>query len=348
MVLLGCVHSLAAGDGGTIKVLAGIPAIDRWMYPHNPTPGTRVTASTFSFLPSTGVDDRFGQFIIKFDTVAAGVPAGLGVENYEIHRMSVSAVYASSDSLPYDPSEDPLGSLGPFATFEDPDLGRPLELHGTAFRGGFTAASFQENSAYGSRNAFAFSFDGLGVARDVSNHVTQGLPSEPWALGRVLHGGVPLAAGETIPMYAQVVFEINLGIPRVADYVRQGLHQGFIWFTLSSLHPASGPGSGGFPAYFTKEHPEQAIYQDVAPRMEAEYSLPLRVESFTRDSVGEVGITWNAVPGFRYVVESCENPAVGNWLPLQVLTTLVPASLHWSGTRSASREFFRIARSSLP
>ena len=340
---------LSAGGTGPFTVTMPEPAGDRWMYPHNPTPGTRATASTFSFLPDTGVDDRFGQFLIKFDTVAAGVPAGLGAENYEIHRLRLTAVYASYDSLPYDPTEDPLGSVGPAATLADPDAGRPLELHGTAFRGGFTAATFQESSPYGNRNAFASSFDAAGIARDVSNNVTLGYESRPWAIGRITtSGGVPLEPGGIIPVYARVDFEINFDIPGVSDYVRQGLHQGILWFTLSSFHPVSGPGSGGFPAYFTKEHPEQAIYQDVAPTLEAEYSLPLRVAAFHRDPTGSTALTWNGSPGFQYVVEGTEDLVSDVWSPLGTFTTTAPASLHWSGNSSPPCAFFRIARTPLP
>ncbi|MEZ5303359.1 MAG: hypothetical protein R3F11_22370 [Verrucomicrobiales bacterium] len=68
------------------------PSLDRWMYPQNATPGTRALASTFSALPSDGgVDDRFGQFLIGFET-SSSHPAGLGQENYRITRASVTAV----------------------------------------------------------------------------------------------------------------------------------------------------------------------------------------------------------------------------------------------------------------
>ena len=343
------VAAVQAGGTGPFTATSPEPAGDRWMYSNNPTPGSRATASTYSFLPSTGVDDRFGQFVIKFDTVAAGIPAGLGAENYEIHRLRLTAIYASNDSLPYDSTEDPLASLGPAATVADPDAGRPLELHGTAFRGGFTAATFQETSPYGSRNAFASSFDAAGGARDVSNNVTLGYESVPWAIGEITtSAGDTLEPGGIIPVYARVSFEINTAILGVGDYVRQGLNQGFLWFTLSSFHPVSGPGSGGFPAYFTKEHPEQAIYHDVAPTLETEYSLPLRIVAFHRDPAGNTGLTWNGSPGFQYVVEGAEDLASGVWSPLGTFTTAAPAALNWSGNTSSPRAFFRIARTPLP
>ena len=356
-LLLG-VSGLAAGGTGPWVAHASVPAADRWMYSNNQTPGTRTSASTFSFLPFTGVDDRFGQFIIKFNTAAMGIPASLGPANYDVHRLVLTCVYQSSDPLPYDPTEDPRSSLGSAAAIADPDAGRPLELHGTGFRSGYTSATFQETSPFGSRNAFASSFDELAAARDVTNSVTAGIESYPWAIGKIsaavdLNADpvvyLPLLPGELIPVYAHVAFEINMALPGVADYVRQGLHQGFLWFTLSSFHPVSGPGSGGFPAYFTKEHPEQAQFGDVAPTLDAEYSLPLRVASFHRPAGGNgTTLTWNGSPGFTYVVERTDDPAQGVWSPAGTFVTASPVDLTWSGETAPPRGFFRIARIKQP
>lgn len=356
-LLLG-VSGLTAGGTGPYSAYAAEPAGDRWMYPNNSTPGTRPVASTFSFLPFLGVDDRFGQFVVKFDTVAAGIPAGLGPSNYDLHRLVFTAVYASSDSLAYDPSEDPRSSLGPAATIADPDPGRPLELHGTSFRSGFTAATFQETSPFGSRNAYASGFDTAGVARDVSNSVTLGFDSYPWAIGKISKPVdldadpvvyVPLQPGEAIPIHSHVTFEINLALPGVSDYLRQGLHDGFLWFALSSFHPVTGPGSGGFPAYFTKENPEQALYGDVASFLEADYSLPIRVASFSRPAGNNTAsLTWNGSPGFSYVVESTQDLARGVWAPLASLTTTIPSMLTWTGSAASPRAFFRITRTPQP
>lgn len=356
-LLLG-VSGVSAGDAGSYSAHAPEPAADLWMYPNASSPGTRGMASTFSYLPYTGVDDRFAQFVIKFDTVAAGIPAGLGPGNYDVHRLVLTAVYGSSDSLPYDPTEDPRASLGSAATIADPDAGRPLELHGTGFRGGFSASTFLESSGFGSRNAFASSFDAAGVARDVTNNVTLGYDSDPWAIGKVSapvdinaepRVYVPLTPGQTIPVYSHVAFEINMGIPGVADYVRQGLHRGSLWFTISSFHSVTEMSSSGFPAYFTKENTEQAIYHDVASTLDAEYSLPIRITAFNRNSVANtVSLTWNGSPGFRYIVEKTDDLVTGVWSQLGTFTTAAPAPLSWSGTSVSPHAFFRIARSPQP
>jgi len=352
------VSALTAGGTGPFVVNVPVPAGDRWMYPSNSTPGLRTTASTFSFLPFTGVDDRFAQFIIKFDTVAAGIPAGLGVDHYEIHQLVLTAVYSSADSLPYDATEDPRASLGGSSSIPDSDPGRPLELHGTGFRGGFNAATFQENSPFGMRNAYANGFDSGGVARDVSNSVSLGFDSHPWAIGAVEilanpeavpKEYVPLAVGAIIPVYARVSFQINLALPGVADYVRQGLNQGFLWFTLSSFHPVDGQDGVGFPAYFTRDHPEQTLFQDVAPSLDAEYSLPIRITEFKRDSTAKtVSLKWNGSPGFQYIVERSDDLVAGSWLPAETVTTTTPTALMWSGESPSDRSFFRVSRSPIP
>jgi len=357
MIILG-VSGVTAGGVGPFVMKAPAPAGDRWMYPSNSTPGTRQIASTFSFLPSPGVDDRFGQFLIKFDTVAAGVPAGLGVENYQIHQIVLTAVYASTDSVIYDATEDPRASLGAAGSIPDTDPGRPLELHGTGFRGGFTASSFQETSPFGTRNAYANGFDLTGGARDVSNSVSLGYESYPWAIGEIKtvvdsnavpREYIPLAVGAIIPVYAHVSFKINLALPGVADYVRQGLNQGFLWFTLSSFHPVDGQNGVGFPAYFTRDHPEQTLFQDVAPFLEAEYSLPLQITAFERDSTARtVSLTWNGSPGFQYTVERSDNLGAGSWFAVGSLTTPTPAALVWSADSPSNRSFFRILRYRIP
>lgn len=359
MLLAGA--GIAKADGtGPYASHAAEPAGDRWMYPNNSTPGTRATASTFSYLPFAGADDRFGQFLIKFNTVAAGIRAGLGAQNYDVRKLVLTAVYTSNGNLPFDPTEDPRASLGAAATIPDPDAGRPLELHGTGFRGGYTAATFQETSPFGTpeRNAYAAGFDAAGVARDVTNNVTLGFDGVPWAIGQVSepvdldavpHVYRPLAAGALIPVYSHVTFEINMDLPGVANYVRQGLDQGFLWFALSSFHPVTGPDSAGFPAYFTRDHPEQAEFHDVAATLDAEYSLPVRIITFSRDQAGSAAhLTWNGSPGFQYAVETTDDPATGVWSKLGTYSTAVPAPLSWNGTGAATRTFFRIARSPQP
>lgn len=339
---------------------AAVPAADRWMYSFNGTPGTRTIASTFSALPqSAGVDDRFGQFLLKFDTLAAGIPAGLGPENYDPQRVVLTVVLAAGENIAYDPTADPRASHGASAV-ADPDPGRPLELHGTGFRHGFSAASFMENSPFGgsapgARNAHALGFSPDGLARDVSHNVTLGFDAPPWAIGkiRVLPAGetawVELPAGAPIPAYARAVFEIDLSLPGVIDYVRKSFHQGFLWLSLSSFHSATQQGVAGYPAFFTKEHPEQQLFGDVASSLSVDYTLPLRIHSFIH--AGAVSrIEWNASPGFGYQVQQSPDMGAGSWLGLtpEPVATPLPARLFMEVPTAGARGFFRIVRTSQP
>ncbi len=339
---------------------APVPVVDRWMYSFNATAGSRTTASTFSALPGDGgVDDRFGQFLLKFDTVAADIPAGLGPENYQPEKLVLTTVLAPSENIPYDPTEDPRSSYGPSAT-ADPDSGRPLELHGTGFRGGFTAATFLENSAFGSsdpgmRNAHALGFTPQGEPRDVSRNLTLGFDARPWAIGKVIVPSedettwLELSPGDPIPAYARAVFELDLTLPGVADYVRTSLDQGFIWLAVTSLHSVTQQAAAGYPSYFTKEHPEQALFGDVASSLDVDFSLPFRITAFSRE--GSVSrLKWNASPGFQYHVQDSPDLRSSTWQNLAEVAqvTSIPGHLSFEIPQSGDRRFFRVVRTPLP
>jgi hypothetical protein len=344
---------LRAGGDAPVAVLIPEPSADRWMYFHNGTAGSRATASTFSALPlpagASFFADRAGQFIIRFNTIAAGIPAGMGPENYDVGKLILTAVIAENTGVLYDPTSDPPASHQSGGV-EDPDPGRPIEIHGTGFRGGFTATTFQENSPFGmwdpaGANAFALGFDPAGAARDVSNNVTDGFEPDPWAIGTVR----TRAPGDSLEIHDKLEFRINLALPGVADYVRQSLNRGFIWLTITSLHSTTQQGGSGYPVFFTREHPEHLLFQDVAATMEIEYALPLRIASFSRESAGgAVSLAWNGSPGFRYTVETQTGLSESDWTPLGTFTTAVPAPLTWSGVSTVPRAFFRITRTSMP
>ncbi len=219
------------------------PSADRWMYVSNATPGTRSQATTFSALPGdSGVDDRFGQFLVKFDTAAAGIPPSLGEENYTLTSLVFRATVSSGGTI-YDPTQDDRFTYGEMA-LPDTDAGRPAELHGTGFRNDFTASSFVEDSPFGSgngrsvRNAYALGFDGTGVPRDVSNNIGEDFDSRAWAIGQASG----LSPGDAMPADTVLTFTPDVSDPAIAAYVREGLNRGFVWFTLSSLHPGDHAG----------------------------------------------------------------------------------------------------------
>lgn len=357
--LLG-VLGLRAEGTGPFFATAAEPDFDRRMYPHSPTSGVSPTASTYTALPTDGgVDDRFAQYIVKFNTEAI-VPKGLGPENYDPRDVMLTAIIFKGDL--YDPTEDPRASHGPNA-IPDTDPGRVMEVHGTGFRSPFTAATYQKNSPFGSaapsqRNAYAMGFSPEGVARDVSHNVTLGYDSIPWAVGKAYavvdvdadpKEYVPILPGGSVPKYSKIEFKLNLALPGVAAYVKQGLHDGYLWLTLSSLHSVEEMSSTGYPSYFTKDNSEHEIFRDVAPSLKIEYSLPLNIKSFTRDvAANKAAIQWNGSPGFTYLLERSADLSAASWTPVQTFTTATPATLSWNDTSAAGRMFFRVKRTRQP
>ncbi len=238
-----------------------LPTLDRWMYPFNFTPGARVVGSTFGALGEADFDDRDGQVLLGFDT-GGQVPAGRGRPYYRVTSATLRIACFDGGFL-FDDTYDPIAS---YSSATDPDArdGRPAELFGAGFRGGFGAPSFLENSPFGSprgsyftgvRNAFATDFF-EGVPTDVSNNVS-GRPDLgqepfeviPFAIG-VADGVEP---GDVVPFDTDFVFELNLASADVLGYLRAGLDGGRLRFVLSSLHPAVQQG-GEFVNWYMKEN----------------------------------------------------------------------------------------------
>lgn len=313
------------------------------MYSANSTPGTRPQASTFSALPDgDGTDDRFGQFVFKFDTVAAGIPAGLGVENYDVSSISITATIAQDRLFLYDPTQDDRFTYGAMA-LPDSDPGRPLELHGTGFRNEFTADTFQEDSAFGGgddskRNAFALAFDAAGAPRDVTNNITEDFEPHPFAIGQISG----LSPGSEVPVDTVVQFTIDLSATGVSDYVREGLDRGFIWLTLSSLHPALQQG-GEFVSYYTREDPVHQLFGDAAPTLDLTWSPPSGFTSFSRNTSGLVSLEFAGLPDTTYILQSSPDLTENSWQNLQTFSPTTATTLSWEENSPQPKRFFRIS-----
>lgn len=352
-------------DGtGPFRAEIPVPEADIWMYPHGSGGGDRTSASTFTALPlpasSTGVEDRFAQFVLKFDTdsLAAGILTELGADNYLPEKVVLTAVVLQG-GIPYDPTEDARQTHEPDGT-PDQDAGRPIELYGTGFRGTANDSNYSETSSFGSsaihgRSAYSMGFTPAGTPRDVSHSVTEGIDPQPWAVGRVLVSpaeGEPyeeLEPGAIIPALAHVEFELNLALPGVAAYVRDALNKGHIWFTISSLHSTTEMAANGFPSFYTKENAEHAAFGDVAAFLAIDYSLPVRILSFTHDaSAGTVSISWNGSPKFKYELQRSEELTPQSWSPVNTYQPATAAPLSWNGASSSPKEFFRVIRTPLP
>ncbi len=288
--------------GGIAALAGGVPAVadnfvvndasitfDRWNYPFNGTPGIRGAAPTFGALANESFDERDGQFLIGIDTASLGVPAGLNPSDYQITSLTVEATH-STGTFAYDPTYDGYQSfLDPAdPDFEaDADAGRPIVLTGAALRNGFSeftfdavgdSTRFAQNSSFGgaplagTRNAFAAALDDDGNLIDIGNNIgtnaanDQGFDFTPWAVGstdldpgQTVVEAVPgVSAGSTF------TFDLTpmLSDPDVLNYIQQGLADGGLFFSITSLHE-TGMSGGSNPNFYTRDNFDPAA---IAPQ----------------------------------------------------------------------------------
>ncbi len=237
------------------------PALDRWNYPFNPTPGTRITASTFGNDPlGAEFDNRDGQFVVGFNT-NGNIPVGLGAGNYNVTACTIEITYANDFVAEYDPSVDPFTVFLPEsdpAYTPDTDLGAPIEIYGTGFRGGFTLANWAETSPFGNgsplspsiRNAFALAKNGAGAWVDASNCVRERWTPSPFAVG-VIDG---LKRGQLVPVGTVMRFELDVARADVQEFLGGALDAGRLRLTISSLTKVVQQG-GSFPQFYCRENP---------------------------------------------------------------------------------------------
>lgn len=272
LLLLG----LVAGSGahaGEFTLTPAQPTLDRLMYPFAFDGASRPQGYTFgSFDPR--FDTRDGQILLGWDT-ATLLPTNRPSSRYLLRKVEVVATVASALSFNYDPTHDLVWTYATNhpAYVPDIDLGRPVELVGAAFRGGFTAATFRENSAFGplgpitgtnisigTRNAFAAVFDSTGAMVDLSNNVGQTNAAftgeifefRPWAIGR----NETVVPGDLVPEGTPMTFEVDLSDPFISGYLQGALSSGNLRLFLTSLHPAAQAGFGGggsYPQWYLRE-----------------------------------------------------------------------------------------------
>lgn len=263
-IFVGAGVSVAEAADQPLSFSLASPALDRWNYPFNQTPGYRPTASVWgAFLDddlSPDFDNRDAQMHIAFDT-AGEVEPGLGPEAYTITSAVVTITAADDDSFVYDPTSDPWQSYLPE---DDPEYvddttpGRPAELFGVGFRNGHDAASYEENTTYSPsgqigksiRTTYAVDLPD-GGKRDVSNNIDKRFETHPFAIATTDE----VSPGESVPSDTQFAFALNVDDPHVHAYLQQALDEGAAHFMIASLFPASEDFSGAFPQYYCKEHP---------------------------------------------------------------------------------------------
>ncbi|MBL9139726.1 MAG: hypothetical protein JNK85_27905 [Verrucomicrobiales bacterium] len=268
------------------------PTLDRWFYPFNFEPGVRRVAPTYGSFDYR-FDMRDAQFLLGWDTGTA-IPTNAGPSKYLIQsaRILLTSILPPlpNRAFVYDPTPDHyLSYLTNQPGYRpDDDPGRPVELFGVGYRGGFDAETFLEGSPYGAigpitstnvsirtRNAYAAAYDTNGVLVDVANNIGHlqtnwneaAFPVHPWAIGTTT--AVP--PGGEVPNDAKIEFAVDLTDPQVLGYLQSGLHEGRLRLMVSSLSPANqstagGTGAGGGGAYPWWSTKENLLYDP--PRLE--------------------------------------------------------------------------------
>lgn len=274
--------------------LVSEPAGDRWMYWFGDVNGARAAASVYGAYGTNdyaayNFDDRHGQMFLDFDTTSLA-PKGQGATNYTVSLLKIRLVVNYGNVFRYDPTFDSL------ATYRggqvDSDLGRPIELYGVGYRGGFSLETFRENSPYqtsgsvgnrGVRNAYAMDFIS-GSPTDVSNNVEENFEVRPWAVGQITgqldidgtFSALSLSPGTIVPVDAVMVFTVDLSDPSIRSYVQQGLHAGRLHFMVTSLYEAQQqveavPSFHTKEAYWHRRPPYSELY--LATQMEATVAI---------------------------------------------------------------------------
>lgn len=314
-----------AGGGEATESLSG-PAYDRWMYPFNGSspPGNRPLASTWGTF-SEGFDQRDAQAYFAFD-LTNNVPAGLGPESYEI--VSAQFVATVSDGqFVYDGDGDAWQSYlaATQALYQaDDDAGRPLEVFGAAFRGGYTGRTFGENGVFaptgsvgylGVRSVYPLTFR-AGAPVDASNNVdpdgtaTNGF--EPVVFGV---GTAPITEGAEVPLPTSFTFQLDTAQPQVQAYLQQALHDGLLGLVIATLQPAEFGGDITYPVWDQKE-------SVVGTPASLRITYRLRPALGLATSADQFRASWPARhPDF--VVEATTNLAPAAW---QSLTQVVSVS----------------------
>lgn len=349
------------------------PAGDKHMYPFIndiPPNDRRPSASVFGAygaldnIPDYDFDDRDGQFFLDFATSSL-VAAGQGAANYQVTSLEIWVVVQNNESFFFDSSADSLSTYQNPATDSDP--GRPIEIYGVGYRGGFSRESFNQDSPFQTfggvknvRNAYAIDFGGDGNPRDVTNNVEEAFEPSPWAIaeapGSIDFSGnfvsAPVPSGASVPEGTVLRFRVNLADSKIRSYVQEGLNAGRLHLMVSSLYNATQQTSD-IPKFYTKDSslhvPLDGIY--LAPRLYAEVTLvsagtpPLPRVSVSQLSPSGFRVSFDTQTGYQYVVESRDSLASGNWIAKSTTFTGNGGTQFFDDTETnlPARRFYRVA-----
>lgn len=280
--------STALAQAATITI--NPPTVNRWMYPFGPANGTRTSASTFGAGGDPSFDERDAQYLLGFDTAAAGIPTGLGASSYQINSITLKLTVQDPSggggaTFVYDPTYD---SYTTYDSAPDTDAGRPIEIYGIGFRNGYTQLGLSMTSsapptwtvgtafsspgapAPGVRHAYALGSNGSSLV-DVSNNVgangfTSGFEVTP--LGIALAG---LAPGAGVVHGTQMTASLAVTNPLYLAYLQSALDTGILGLAVTSMHEAGFGGPTTFPVFNTIHTPSEPA--SAKPILEIDYTI---------------------------------------------------------------------------
>ena len=275
--ILACtvVSALAPSVAHGVAFFWPVPGLDSRTYPwvgQRSDPGEPTFGQYNSAFFVGSFDNRDSQIQIAFQTASPCLPAGLPAPAYTIVSATLTlTIEGITGATRYDPTQDdqttyPIVGRTPIA---DPDLGRPIELFGAAFRNGYTAFEFGPTpvpgpplfgqsdegygpSAFGQGVRHVFATDDLNQSlRDVSNNLDEpnagvgAFNPVPFAIGTT----TSLAPGALLTPGTVLTFTMTPGpggqLTDALRYIRRGLEHGQVGFVVATLLPASGDAGGG-------------------------------------------------------------------------------------------------------
>lgn len=299
-LLVSCLAIASPAIAQNFNATYDTPVLDRWMYPFNFSAGAESRASLFAAINQPGFDDRDGELLVGFNTDAE-IPTGMGRNRYKVLSATLSVFVENDNAFYYDPSADPLASSFDTSDPEyiaDADPSKPIEVWAAGYRNGFSAATFQEDSAFGgtpvvqpaqqARNVFPALLDNAQNATDVALQVRQKFAANPMALAHLFdENSQELTPGTLVPQGTEVRFSLANVSSANYVYLQNALNSGLVRLLVTTLEPTSGGPGGGtggitYPRIYTKENAVSSL--GYAPHLTLEVAITCAAD-FNGDNV---------------------------------------------------------------
>lgn len=256
---------------------------------------------------SASAPTRLGMAMIAFDTHGQ-IESGKSPSRYQINSVTVTAWGTKTGTGVLSYSEQAYTPASLLADAIDGGLSsqQPVELFGLGFTGGYDGLDLGPNPSsqpfaestepYGGPGdtylVYPVAGDGMGGYQDVSNNLSGGysataagnqtpvFDAPAWSVGKgtgTTADGVTItpasfSEGETLPSLTQFTFSLDLSQPGVVEYVQQSLAYGALGFTISSVHPASQPGTSSGPEGYIDWRMTEA-FADLSATLKIDYTL---------------------------------------------------------------------------